>query len=242
MTEADEDPDRDRLQAILRAIVNPQPRPTVLAVSQRKRILLGCTYVRRIWTLLPDDGSRHVVEVAERFADQQAALVELQQAVAAVRGAWPESTLTGYVDDGQSARANAAWAAVAASDGEDGQAAEAAARAVEWSARSACVHPTRDRPRDVTWAVAKRAGQAERAIQSGLYGHLIHNRFAPQPPPAAQPEVVLSLAAALYDRHDCAFALHDALLEAGQETLAEHFRESEHPRGCWALDLVLGKS
>jgi hypothetical protein len=40
---------------------------------------------------------------------------------------------------------------------------------------------------------------------------------------------------------DCTFALHDALLEAGCGELADHFTEPRHPKGCWALDVILGK-
>ena len=46
----------------------------------------------------------------------------------------------------------------------------------------------------------------------------------------------------LYDGQDRAFALHDALLEAGHAELAEHFRqETWHPKGCWVVDLILGR-
>ena len=34
----------------------------------------------------------------------------------------------------------------------------------------------------------------------------------------------------------------DALEEAGQLKLAEHFRpEGWHPKGCWLVDLILGR-
>jgi hypothetical protein len=37
--------------------------------------------------------------------------------------------------------------------------------------------------------------------------------------------------------------LVNALLEAGHHELAEHFRcEEWHPKGCWALDVILGRS
>jgi len=50
------------------------------------------------------------------------------------------------------------------------------------------------------------------------------------------------LAEAMYNGEECGFALHDALLEAGQVALAVHFQTvSRHWRGCWALDTVLGK-
>jgi len=55
-------------------------------------------------------------------------------------------------------------------------------------------------------------------------------------------ETVIGLANALYDGEDCAFALHDALLEEGHGDLAGHIRdENHHPKGCWVVDLLLGK-
>jgi hypothetical protein len=57
------------------------------------------------------------------------------------------------------------------------------------------------------------------------------------------PSTVVQLAESVYAGQDCAFALHDALVEAGHAELAEHFREEKsHPKGCWVVDLVLGKS
>lgn len=53
---------------------------------------------------------------------------------------------------------------------------------------------------------------------------------------------VIQVATSLYAGDPCHFALHDALLDAGHAELAEHFREPYHPKGCWALDLLLGKS
>lgn len=41
---------------------------------------------------------------------------------------------------------------------------------------------------------------------------------------------------------DCHYALADALMEAGHIELAEHFREPVHPKGCWAMDVILGKT
>jgi hypothetical protein len=78
---------------------------------------------------------------------------------------------------------------------------------------------------------------------------------------------VVELATAIYGGQDCAFALHDALTEAGEAELAEHFavatpqlsaarllpdaadvvpdervrRLRWHPKGCWVADLILGK-
>jgi hypothetical protein len=64
--------------------------------------------------------------------------------------------------------------------------------------------------------------------------------LANQAPPSWSSTVV-QLAESLYNGQHCSFALHDALLEAGHAELAEHFKEKEHPKGCWAIDLILGK-
>jgi hypothetical protein len=57
-------------------------------------------------------------------------------------------------------------------------------------------------------------------------------------PPAAWPTTVVRLAEALRAGTDCAYALRDALLEAGYPELAEHFGGGEWPQ--WALDVILG--
>ncbi len=83
----------------------------------------------------------------------------------------------------------------------------------------------------------------ERKQQAMLLRHIIGNNFRPFPAPSPLPTTIIQLAESLYAGTDCAFALHDALLEAGQAELAEHFaREQWHPKGCWAVDLLFGKS
>jgi hypothetical protein len=56
------------------------------------------------------------------------------------------------------------------------------------------------------------------------------------------PSTVVQLAESVYAGQDCAFALHDALLEADNAELAAHFLEASHPKGCWAMDVILGKT
>jgi hypothetical protein len=78
--------------------------------------------------------------------------------------------------------------------------------------------------------------------RAALFRHIIGNPFRPYPAPPSWPSTVVQLAQSLYAGQDCAFALHDALLEAGHAELAEHLREEKsHPKGCWVVDLILGK-
>jgi hypothetical protein len=66
--------------------------------------------------------------------------------------------------------------------------------------------------------------------------------FQAYPAPATWPSLIVDLAQQLYDGANVRLILHDALLDAGHAELAEHFqREESHPRGCWALDLLLAK-
>jgi hypothetical protein len=89
----------------------------------------------------------------------------------------------------------------------------------------------------------ERARQDEGIAQGGLFRHIMGNPFRPYPAPPSWPSTVVQLAESLYAGQDCAFALHDALLEAGHAELAEHFREEKsHPKGCWAMDVILGKA
>jgi hypothetical protein len=75
-----------------------------------------------------------------------------------------------------------------------------------------------------------------------LVRHLFGNPFRPYPAPASWPALVVDLAQQLYGGADVRLILHDALLDAGHAELAGHFRTEEwHPKGCWVLDLVLGR-
>ena len=83
---------------------------------------------------------------------------------------------------------------------------------------------------------------AELSANANLLRHIVGNPFRPYPAPTSWPSSAMQLAESLYGGQDCAFALHDALLEAGHTGLAEHFRQEQwHPKGCWVVDMILGK-
>jgi len=85
------------------------------------------------------------------------------------------------------------------------------------------------------WAVAPSVAPDELA---NLLRHFAGNLFQ-RLPKHEFPACVCQLAQALYAGEDCSFALRDALLEAGQVELAEHFQDKTHPKGCWAVDTIL---
>ena len=75
------------------------------------------------------------------------------------------------------------------------------------------------------------------AKQAAILRHLVGNPFRPYAFPANWSTPVIQLADAVYNGEPCSFAL----LEAGLPELADHFREAEHPKGCWVLDAILDK-
>ena len=100
---------------------------------------------------------------------------------------------------------------------------------------------------DTTAAWARYDNERDAAIAdhrrelASLLREIVGNPFRPLETVPC-PLTVKELAEALYDGNECAFAVADALEEADQSKLAEHFRpESWHPKGCWAVNAILGK-
>ena len=213
--------------------VDPTPMLRFLlgrGISERKSRLLSCACCRRIWDLLPDPRSRAAVEVAERFADDEATKREL----------WTAKR------DAVSPRgfgANAAyWAASAKASGPLLTAFDAAGDAFARRATGEARHDAA-----AIWDAAQESSQR---FQASLLRELIGNPFRDYPLDplwlAWEGCTVAQLARGIY--HDRAFdrmpILGDALEEAGCTHVAvlEHCRSGdEHLRGCWVLDSVLGK-
>jgi hypothetical protein len=121
-----------------------------------------------------------------------------------------------------------------------------AAEDARLAARAASVSGAPAAEQTAAWdrvdSVRQEALAVERVEQAKLLREIAGNPFRPLMPREPLPLTVVQLAESLYAGEDCAFALHDALLEAGHTELAEHFREPKHPKGCWALDLILERS
>lgn len=84
---------------------------------------------------------------------------------------------------------------------------------------------------------------AESRERCRLVRHIFGNPFQPRPLLPPLPGAVTELAEAIYGGVDAGFALGDMLFEAGAADLADHFRaEDWHPKGCWAIDLLTGRT
>lgn len=217
--------------------------------SDRKLRLFAVACCRRVWPLLTEGRSRRAVEMAERYADEEATEEELRLTVLGaehVADAFAASSATAN----QEAQASAAFAALNAT--------ATAAKAADYSSAnvaSAAYHASTV----AGTPSAARSRNAERAAQAHLLRDLIGNPLRPAPPIKAtvlawNERIVVRLAQSIYDDRrpldgtlDTArFAiLADALEEAGchDEQMLRHARElgQVHVRGCWLLDLLLGK-
>jgi hypothetical protein len=194
--------------------------------SERQARLLAVACCRRLWPLLTDPRAREAVEMAERYADERAGMGKWAAAFEAYRAARrPFASTAAFF-------AHAAVAHLLADVGTDPVA--YAAGASSWAAG------------------AGRSHAEEQGAQAGL----VRCIFGPWP---LRPwtvdeavlqwndQLVLRLGRAIYDerRWGDMPILADALLDAGcvDEALLAHCRSGgEHIAGCWAVDLVLGRS
>jgi hypothetical protein len=79
------------------------------------------------------------------------------------------------------------------------------------------------------------------AEQATICREIIGNPFRPVSLPAKPPPALRQIAQAVYSGSVSVATLDTALVGYGLNQLAEHFRSGTHPKGCWALDLLLGK-
>jgi hypothetical protein len=213
---------------------------------------LGCT------SFLPDppqlDSCCKAVDLAERYADEATTYEELRQAAEVADGFHiPSGQYAAcYVDahgpfDTQLMAAG--WAAEAAhSAARTGlayaTAVSASAKAVVRQAATAVAYERGKMPGEV-----ENGDAAERFAQAAL----LRDIFGPLPfrpvvfTPEWRTDTALTLARQMYDSRDFSAMpiLADALQDAGcdNDDILDHCRRpGEHVRGCWVVDLVLGKT
>jgi hypothetical protein len=195
----------------------------VKRASQRKFLLFACACERRLWE--QPDCERDLVVAAERYADgkEHAAL----KAVLPTEGI----TLAEYITS--AGPLEYAW--------------DQSYYSAEYAANLITLKLTGERRCSRNEEIWGQALCAEQAEQTGLLRDIFGNPFRPvvQDPRWRTPEVV-ALARTIYEerRYQDMPVLADALEEAGcaDPDILRHCREpGEHVRGCWVLDLVLGK-
>jgi hypothetical protein len=204
--------------------------------SGRKLRLFACTCCRRIWKFLADE-PRGWVEIAEQYADGMVKQQELNKAEAVAKSAVGRS-------DGLAANTDAFSAAIAALDSMDSTSADVASTL----AANAVAHErTRGQETIAGW---DDAWKDERVVHTQLLRDIFGNPFRP---PGTDPAwltwsdcTVVKVAQAVYDEEvfDRLPILADALEEAGctNADILSHCRsEGPHVRGCWVIDLILGK-
>lgn len=199
------------------------PRPMLEFLDgkadERRLRLFAISCCRRIWGLLIDGRSRRAVEVAEQYAEGTATAGQLNAARIEAFDAYFNAFVS---------RDDPASAAHAA-------ACDSAFQAALFAAQHAA--EARDKA-------------AERKEQAALLRHLLGNPFRPVTAVPAwlawEGGTVRKLAQRIYDerRFNDLPVLADALEEAGcddRDILAHCREEGGHLRGCWALELLLGK-
>jgi hypothetical protein len=202
-------------------------------VSDRKAQLFAAACCRRVWHLMTDPRHRAAVVAAEHFADGVLTEAMFESALRPVVALWrviPDATRVEW-------EVRHYMTGATRHLGYKRCAAYAASYVGRGAARTA---GTRE---SAGWVAARDAeGLAQLALVQDLVG--------PASRPAADPSwltsIVLALAGQMYELRDFSVMpiLADALEEAGCDDVdvLGHCRSSgPHVRGCWVVDLVLGK-
>ncbi len=214
------------------AAVEPSPLELYLRdqgpVSDRKMRLFGCGCVRTVWTDLPNDVLRQSIVTCERYADGDATADELKKAYDAANGTY--EGIGDIVADHSPIVVTALCQPKASFPMGTGSSAGLAAVAAELAVGD--------------WNVGwKRAKQLHADIFRCVFG----NPFRPVTiDPRWLTSTVVALAAGIYAERafDRMPILADALEDAGCDSadILTHCRgDGPHVRGCWVVDLVLGK-
>jgi hypothetical protein len=204
----------------------------------RQLRLFAIACCRHVGHLLTDPRSREALTVFEHYLEGLATRTDK---------AWAEETSSDVIrvlEEATDGRCEAAMAVHRTIDFQDEftDAFEVAGIAAQ-AATFAAGDPEEDRDR------REKAGRAtEEAYQATLLRDIFGNPFHPVAfSPSWHTDTALSLARLMYESRDFSAMpiLADALQDAGcdNDAVLTHLRDphATHVRGCWALDLVLGK-
>lgn len=192
--------------------------------SDRKLRLFACACCYRVSHVNTHHAARPAVEAAERFAD-------------------------GSITDEER---RAAWRNINAKQYGDLTTWSAAFGAVQKRAYPAARHASSRAGYDIAHGILgddwSRARKAEKRVQTMLLRDIMGNPFQPATAdPVWLTSTVVALAAGVYDERvfDRMPILADALMDAecDNDDILNHCRSPRpHVRGCWVIDLLLGKT
>jgi hypothetical protein len=210
--------------------------------SDRKLQLFGVGCCRRIWHLLIDDRSKNAVLTVERDADMMSSPEEVAVAFSDSEIAFRACE---HITDRHADAAGAAHDLTASCEDmilKAGSMALATANAAGYL-------------EDDSFFAYREDVEVEYPHQCSLIRDIFGNPFRPVAlSPALRTPAVLALAQAAYENrtlpsghleHDRLAILADALEEAGctDQDILTHLRApGPHVRGCWVVDLLLGKT
>lgn len=209
-------------------------------VSDRKFRLFAAACCRRIWQRMTDERARKMVEVTERHADQLASNEEWRDAGSGVLLAWEESLTFMMSEADKTVGMRAAHYATSAAWWLSPGGVLRHGWGPFWADQVA--HDT------ATAVHNDYIKSPEHAPQCALWRDIRGNPFrSPTLDPSCVTPSVQALATAIYAPKSFGDVpvLADALEEAGcrDGDILGHLRQpGEHVRGCWALDLLLGKT
>jgi len=195
--------------------------------SDRKMRLFAVACCSQIWELMLDPRCRAAVEASAQYAD----------------GLISESLL-----DLLSAAAEEAWEDTIGEPGEECRIAESVAHAASYASSPSLALSVLMEAIQAAAEVVPGGVSIAQITQADLLCDIFGNPFRPAAlDPAWRTETVLALARVIYEERafDRMPILADALQDAGctDEDVLNHCRgPGPHARGCWVVDLILGKT
>lgn len=216
--------------------------------EHRKLRLFAAACCRRVWDLLCRDAAKKVVELSEAYADGEATEAELRSALSDPQFDDLEIQEKGKAEPGTQLSVRVLSAIIAARLLADPYYERSCGAYIV--AQETSFDPTSDfvyDPKVHGEGMYLPTDDAESAEQEKLLRDIIGNPFRlPAFDPGWRTQPTVGIASKMYKSRDYADmpVLADALEEAGcndADIIAHCRKPAVHVRGCWVVDLVLGR-
>lgn len=217
-----------------------------LGTSKRRARLFACACCRRVWHLIQSEAARRIVELAEVYADGGVPFEKLRALDDPMYFSDLQDRLYGEVQPRLSVLAFEATEAAMSLAQPTFDLVSAGSVAEETAKNpSEDFFPSPELRRRVPWGLASDVGESAKVGK--FLRDIFGNPFRPVSfEPAWRTEDTVGIAYKMYDERDFSpmSILADALQDAGceEKVILSHCRgPGPHVRGCWVVDLILGK-